>query len=139
MMVNLLYKEEVYAIVGSAMEVYNQLGPGFLEAVYQEAMEIELSERGIQHRPQAELPISYKGRTLKKFYIADFLAFDAIIIEIKAQECLTVHDDAQLINELKATGLEVGVLINFGAKSKLEWKRLILTRKPSIKPIRQGK
>lgn len=138
-MVNLLNKEEVYAIIGSAMGVYNQLGPGFLEAVYQEVLEIELSEHGIPHRPQAELPVSYKGRTLKKFYVADFLAFDAIVVEIKAQDCLTSHDEAQVINELKATSFEVGVLINFGAKSKLEWKRLILTKKSTVKPLTGGK
>ena len=135
MMVDLLYKEEVYAIVGSAMEVYNQLGPGFLEAVYQEALEIEFTERGIANRPQAELPISYKGRTLKKFYIADFLAFDSIVVEIKAQVCLTSQDEAQMINELKASGFEVGVLLNFGAKSKLEWKRKVLTSKSSIRGV----
>ena len=132
-MIDLLYKEEVYAIVGSAMEVYNQLGPGFLEAVYQEALEIEFAERGIPHRPQAELPISYKGRTLKKSYIADFLTFDSVVVEIKAQGSLTSHDEAQVINELKASGLEVGVLLNFGARSKLEWKRKVLTSKPDIR------
>jgi GxxExxY protein len=121
----LLYKDEVYAIVGAAMEVYNTLGPGFLEAVYQEAFEIEMTERGIPFESQQELLIFYKGRQLHKAYLADIIASGKIIVELKALGCLSSHEEAQLLNYLKATGLELGVLINFGAAGKLEWKRMI--------------
>ncbi len=134
-MAELLYKEEVYAVVGAAMEVYNELGSGFLEAVYQEALEIELSLRGIPFEAQKELAIFYKGRRLKKTYAADFLTFGKVIVEIKAIDRLTSGDEGQLLNYQSATGLEVGVLINFGSKSNLEWKRMVETRKP--KPHKQ--
>jgi GxxExxY protein len=126
-MAELLFKEEVYAIVGAAMETYNQLGPGFLEAVYQEALELELEERGIPFHPQQELNILYKGRKLKKTYITDFLAYDKIMVEIKALNHLTPNEVSQLINQMKATGCKVGVLINFGHEDSLEWRRYILT------------
>ncbi len=126
-MTELLLKEEVYKIVGAAMEVYNVLGSGFLEAVYQEAMEIELTERGIPFEPQKELRIIYKERTLRKSYTADFFVFHKIVVEIKAIDRLTSHDEAQLLNYLKATGMQVGVLINFGSADKLEWKRRVWT------------
>ncbi len=121
---NLLYKEEVYAIVGAAMEVHRTLGCGFLEAVYQEALEIELARRGIPYLPQKELPIEYKGTLLKRVYVADFVIYDKVIAEIKANNGLTTIDETQIINYLKATGMRVGVLINFG-KESLEWKRKI--------------
>ncbi len=126
-MVELICKEEVYAIVGAAMEVYNELGPGFLEAVYQEAMEMELAARGIPFESQKELHIYYKGRQLRKTYTADFLVVGKIIVEIKALDRLTSHEEAQLLNYLKATKLQVGVLINFGAARKLEWTRRVRT------------
>jgi len=132
-MTELLCKQEVYSVVGAAMEVYNELGSGFLEAVYQEALEIELTDRGIPFESQRELMIYYKGRRLKKTYAADFLILGKIIVEIKAIDRLTSGDEAQLLNYLSATGLEVGVLINFGAKNNLEWKRLVETR-PSKHP-----
>lgn len=127
-MADLILKDEVYAIVGAALEVYNTLGPGFFEAVYQEALEIELAERSIPVESQKELCIVYKGRRLKKFYVADFVGYGKVIVEIKALNELTSHDEAQVLNYLKATGLEVGVLINFGAPEKLEWKRKVKTR-----------
>ena len=130
-MAELLLKEEVYKIVGAAMEVYNVLGPGFLEAVYQEALEIELTDRGIPFEPQKELRITYKGRTLNKSYTADFFVFGQIVVEIKAADHLTSHDEAQLLNYLKATGMKVGVLINFGTADKLEWKRRVWTKQRS--------
>lgn len=135
-MTDLLYKEEVYAIVGAAMEVYNVLGPGFLEPVYQEALGIEFTSRGIPFEPQKELRISYKEHRLEQKYKADFLGYGKIIVEIKALDCLTSREEAQLLNYLKATGLEVGVLINFGSGGKLEWKRRVLTRKPSANPAK---
>ena len=124
-MAELLYKEEVYAIVGAAIEVHRELGSGFLEAVYQEALEIEMQERGIPHHPQKELRVFYKSRLLKKFYVTDFSCYDCIMVEIKAEKCLTTLDEAQLLNQLKATKFRVGVLINFGSHGKLEWKRYI--------------
>ena len=133
-MAGLIYKEEVYAIVGAAMAVYNELGPGFLEAVYQEALEIELAERIISYSALQEIPIVYKGRRLRKYYVADLVVYEKIIVELKALDRLTGLEEAQLINYLKATGFEVGLLINFGAQNKLEYKRMILTpgRNPRI-------
>ena len=124
-MPKLLYKNEVYAIIGAAMEVYNVLGPGFLESVYQEALEIELSTREISFKSQQELNISYKEHRLRQQYKPDFVVYEKIIVEIKALNQLTSHDQAQLLNYLKATGLPVGILINFGAEKDLEWKRMI--------------
>lgn len=124
-MIELLYKEEVYAIVGAAMEVYNELGHGFLEAVYQEALAIEMTARNVPFAEQQELQISYKQQPLRQKYIADFVAYDKIIIEIKAIKQLGPNEEAQLLNYLKATGLRLGVLINFGHSGRLEWKRMI--------------
>ena len=118
----LILKDEVYQIVGAAMEVSNQLGCGFLEAVYQEALGIELAERAIPHVPQKRIQISYKGRVLSKEYIADFLCHDRIVVEIKAIKAITGIEEAQILNYLKATNLPLGLIINFGAP-RLEWKR----------------
>jgi GxxExxY protein len=130
-MVELLFKEEVYRVIGAAMTVYNELGAGFLEPVYQEALEIELAEQGIQFEPQKELPIYYKGRVLKKRYQADLIVFGKVIVELKALDHLTSRDESQVLNYLKATGLKVALLINFGSEDKLEWKRLVKSRKGS--------
>ena len=124
-MTELIYKDEIYEIVGAAMDVYNELGPGFLEAVYQEAIEIELGNRGIPFRSQAPIRIRYKGQLIAKEYISDLSCFEKIIVELKAIEQLTNRESAQLINYLKATGLKVGLLLNFGAGSALEWKRFV--------------
>lgn len=124
----LIYKEEVYAIVGAAMEVYNTLGAGFLEPVYQEAFEIELASRGIPFGAKRELKISYKDRLLNKSYVADLIVFEKIIVEVKALTNLTSREEAQLLNYLKATGHKVGVLINFGSDRKLDWKRMVFTK-----------
>ena len=107
------------------MEVHRTLGCGFLEAVYQEASLLELEIRGAPVVSQQELEISYKGRKLKQKYKPDFVADGKVIVEIKAIAKLTSIEEAQVINYLKATGCEVGLLINFGAKS-LQWKRLVL-------------
>jgi len=124
-MVELLLKEEVYAVVGAAMEVYNELGPGFLEAVYHEAMEIEAELRSIPYQSHAKLRITYKGRYLKKEYEADMMTHNQLLIEFKALDRLSSKEEAQLLNYLKVTGYRVGLLINFGHPSKLEWKRLV--------------
>jgi GxxExxY protein len=121
----LLCKEEVFKIVGAGMEVYNELGAGFLEGVYQEALELEFLQRGIPFESQAVLAISYKGQPLKKSYIPDFVVFGKVIVELKALDRLSGTEEAQLINYLKATGLRVGVLLNFGRAGELEWKRYV--------------
>ncbi len=125
-MSGLLYKDEAYAIVGAAMEVYNHLGNGFLEAVYQEAPAIEFRLRGIPFQEQVPLTICYKGQPLRQHYVADFVAYDKIIIEIKAIQQLGPNEQAQIINYLKASGLRLGLLINFGTPDKLQHKRIVL-------------
>ena len=118
-----LYADEVYAIVGAAIEVHRTLGPGFLEAVYHEALAIEYLAHNVSFSSQKRLPVTYKGHKLKQYYVADFVCFDKIIVEIKAQSELSSIDDAQLLNYLKATGLRVGLLFNFGSTGTLERKR----------------
>jgi GxxExxY protein len=121
----LLFKDEEFNIVGSAIEVHRELGSGFLEAVYQEAFEIELRARSIPFESQKHLRLSYKGEQLQKEYVADLVVYDKIIVELKALERLSGAEESQIINYLKATGLKVGVLINFGSVGKLEWRRFI--------------
>ena len=117
---------ETFAIIGAAMEVHRELGRGFLELVYQTALALEFQERGIPFKAEVALPIRYKNRLLTCAYRADFVCFESIIVETKAISTLTSADEAQLINELKATGLTRGLLLNFGAAS-LEHKRLIFS------------
>jgi GxxExxY protein len=124
-MTDLLLKDEVYAIIGAAIEVHRELGPGFLEAVYQEAMELELHARNIPFEAQKPLTIMYKEHRLKKEYTPDLLCYEQIIVDLKAIERLSSKDEAQVLNYLKATRLRVGLLINFGSYGKLEWKRLV--------------
>ena len=121
----LVLKDEVYAVVGAAIEVHRELGPGFLEAVYQEAMEAELHHRQIPFEAQKPVTISYKDRVLDKKYFADLVCFNQVLLEIKAIDRLSGNDHAQILNYLKATGFRVGILINFGSHGKLEWKRFI--------------
>ena len=122
----ILYKEESYAIIGAAMEVHNQLGNGFLESVYQEALEIEMNEREIPYKAQSPIEIYYKLKTLDKKFFADFFCYEDIIVEIKAVSQLLPKHEAQLINYLKATNVQLGLLINFG-ESSLKYKRLLNT------------
>ena len=113
-----------YAIIGAAMEVHREKGCGFHEPVYQECLEIELALQGIPFEREKELPIYYKGRLLKKTYQVDFICSGEVLVELKALERLTSREEAQVINYLKASGLKVGLLLNFGAES-LEYKRLV--------------
>jgi len=121
----LAYEELTGQIIGAAMEVHRMLGCGFLEAVYEEALAIELQTRGVLFIAQQELNINYKGRILKQKYRPDMIVGGKVIVEIKALARLTSIEEAQVINYLKATGCTVALLINFGARS-LEWKRLVL-------------
>lgn len=121
----LYYKQEAYAIIGAALKVYNTLGHGFLEAVYQEALEIELNKSGIPFDPQKELTIYYDGKPLKKTYIPDVICYDKIIVEIKAVHALDDGNRAQVHNYLKATGYKLGLLINFGDPDELVWERIV--------------
>lgn len=116
-----------YAILGAAIEVHRQLGPGFLEAVYQHAMALELACRGIPFRQQVDLPIRYKGVRLPCAYRADFTCFDAVIVELKALRAVSGTEEAQVINYLKATSFRTALLLNFGTH-RLSWKRLVDSR-----------
>ncbi|MBR6247985.1 MAG: GxxExxY protein [Muribaculaceae bacterium] len=112
-----IYKEETYKIRGCAMSVHSELGSGFLEKVYQEALALEFKDNNIPFKREAELIISYKGRKLQQHYFADFICYDDIIIEIKAVSELNDNHRSQVFNYLKATGLSMGLLINFGERS----------------------
>lgn len=119
------FKIECYNIIGAAMEVHRELGHGFLEPVYQEALELVLIDKGIPYQREKVLDIYFKGQLLKKKYVADFICYDEVIVELKALSGLTENDLAQVLNYLKATGKKIGLLINFGTNS-LQYKRIIL-------------
>jgi GxxExxY protein len=123
---------ETFAIIGAAMEVHVELGRGFLELVYQTALALEFQERGIPFIAEVALPIRYKKKLLTCAYRADFVCFESVIVETKAIATLTNPDEAQLINELKATGLQRRLLLNFGARS-LEHKRLVLNLSENLR------
>ena len=125
-MSELIFKDEVYAIVGAAMEVHQILGHGFLEPVYQEALEVESRLRRLAFEPQKLLQIRYKEHLLKKEYVADLVYYGRIIAELKALDSLSTREEGQILNYLKATGFKVGLLINFGSRGRLEWKRYVL-------------
>jgi GxxExxY protein len=116
--------QRTYKIIGAALEVHKELGCGFLEAVYQEALEKEFTDQIIPFKAQPIVGIFYKGKALDKTYQPDFICYDEVITEIKAISGLSGTEEAQLINYLKASKLKVGLLINFGSKS-LEHKRFI--------------
>ncbi len=115
---------ETFAIIGSAMNVHKEFGHGFLEAVYQEALEYEFKLNNIPFEKEKYLQVYYKGSVLKCHYQADFVCFDSVIVELKAIQQLTNANEAQVINYLKASGLNRALLINFGASS-LQYKRLV--------------
>ncbi len=120
----IIYKELSYKIVGAAMEVHRELGSGFLESVYDEAFGIELERIGLYFEYQKELPIFYKGKKLEKQFRADYLIEKEILVENKATKGITEIDEAQVHNYLKALGLRLGIIINYGLPS-LEYKRII--------------
>ena len=121
----LIDAEESYAITGAAFQVYKTLGSGFLEAVYQEALEIEFQKRNIPFEKEKELKITYLGHKLKQTYRADFVCYDKIIVELKAVSKLDDSHRSQVYNYLKATGYKLGLLFNFGAYDGLEWERKV--------------
>jgi len=122
-----IYKDEVYNIVGAAFKVANTLGCGFLEAVYQEALGIEFMKGQIPFESQRRMRITYNGITLNKEYIPDFVCYGSIIVEIKAIKQITEIEEAQIINYLKVANMPVGLIVNFGS-TKLQWKRYANTR-----------
>ena len=120
----LLYEEETYLIIGAAMAVHQELGGGFLEAVYQEALEREFLFRNIVYKREIPITIYYKNEPLNKSYITDFMYFGEIIVELKALSALTTEHQAQVLNYLAASRLKLGLILNFG-RSNLEYKRMI--------------
>ncbi len=116
---------EGYAVIGACFEVHREMGNGYLEDVYQESLELKLSERGIPFVIKPKLPIYYKGRLLRKNYEADLIIFNRIIVELKAVKSILPEHEAQLLNYLKSTGKRVGYLVNFGAYPKLDWRRRV--------------
>jgi GxxExxY protein len=124
----LLFRDECYQIVGACLAVHKDKGNGFAEPVYQDALEIELELTGIRFDPQRNYPIHYRGRQLKHTYTPDLLCFDKIIVELKTAKALTDEHRAQVLNYLKVTGLQLGLLVNFGSHPRLEWERIVLTR-----------
>jgi GxxExxY protein len=122
-----------HVIIGAAMEVHRELGRGFLELVYQTALSLEFQDRRIPFKAEVALPVRYKGKLLTCGYRADFVCFEDFLVEIKAIAKLTTADDAQLLNELKATGYQRGLLLNFGSRS-LEVKRLVRTLPNNLRP-----
>jgi GxxExxY protein len=120
--------EQTHAIIGAAMEVHRQLGAGFLEAVYQHALAIEMSARAIPFAREVELPVYYKGEQLNCSYRADFVCYNEVIVELKALNAITGIEEAQLLNYLKATHLERGLLLNFG-RPRLEFRRFVFSHR----------
>jgi GxxExxY protein len=125
-MTELIHEKETYEILGACFEVYKSKGCGFLEGVFQECLEIEFELRGIPTRAQVPMRLEYKGRPLRQSYIADFICYDKVIVELKAVSKLVDEHRAQLMNYLNATGLKVGLLVNFGHFPKVEHERFVL-------------
>ncbi|MGJ8677597.1 MAG: GxxExxY protein [Akkermansiaceae bacterium] len=126
----LLYENETYPLVGAFYDVYNELGSGFLEAVYQEALCMELQERKIPFVQQPKLEIIYKGKQLKQSYQPDIVAHSKIIIELKAVSAIDDSHRSQLHNYLKATSFKLGYLVNFGDPKQLSYERIIRDKNP---------
>ena len=124
----ILYADESYLIMKACFEVYKRLGCGFLESVYQECLEIELNLQKVTYISQAELPVIYRGRKIVHTYKADLICYDQIIVELKAVSVLADEHRAQILNYLNASGLKLGLLINFGHHPKLEYERFVLTK-----------
>jgi len=127
-MVDLLFRDESYAIIGACMKVHSSLGAVFLESVYSEALCKEFEKRKIPFVKEKKLALFYEGEQLKKYFKADFICFDSIIVEIKSKSMLLGIDEKQTVNYLKATEHQLGLLVNFGEKS-LKYKRFVNSNK----------
>lgn len=123
---DIIYKLESYDLMGACFEVYREQGCGFVEPVYQECLELELTDRNIPFRAQVPLALTYKGRPLTSKFIPDFICYDKIIVELKAVSGLTDEHRAQVQNYLRATGLTLGLLVNFAHYPKLQHERIVL-------------
>jgi GxxExxY protein len=128
-MTEIIHKKESYTIIGACFEVYNEKGCGFLEPVYQECLGIEFEYQRIPAIAKPSLALSYRGRILKQTYEPDYVCSEKIIVELKAVSALTDEHRAQLLNYLHATGLELGLLVNFGHYPKLEYERIAKTQR----------
>lgn len=122
---DLIHAGECYKIVGACFEVYNEKGSGFLEPVYHDCLELELALQNIPFHHEPLLPLTYKGRAIKHRYSPDFICWDKVIVEVKAEPRLVDAHTAQLLNYLNATGHALGILVNFGHHPGLEWKRIV--------------
>lgn len=128
----LIFKDECYAIAGACLAVYREMGCGFLESVYQECLEIELTDREIPFVAQSALRLAYRGRPLNQVLQPDLICYGAIIVELKAASRIADEHRAQVLNYLHGSGLRLGLLVNFGHHPGLEWERLVLS------PARRG-
>jgi GxxExxY protein len=125
-MSSILYKLESFEIMGACFAVYRDKGSGFVEPVYQECLEMELGDRKVPFQAQVELALNYKGRPLRSKFKPDFICYDKIVLELKAVSGLTDEHRAQVHNYLRATGMKLGLLVNFGHYPKLEYERIVL-------------
>lgn len=123
---DIVYKEESFAIMGARFNVHNDKGSGFLEPVYQDCMEIELTYQQIPFVPQPRLELFYRETKLKHFYVPDFICHEKIVLELKAVEKIIKEHEAQVFNYLKATGMKLGIIVNFGHYPDLEYKRIVV-------------
>jgi len=124
-MPEIILKDESFKIIGACIEVHKELGSGFLEPIYQEALAVEFEKQNIPFVREKEINVNYKGIYLSKKYLADFICYEKILLELKALNNLNREHESQVLNYLKATGFRLGLLINFGNKS-LEYKRILL-------------
>lgn len=131
-MAELIYPQESYKIMGACFEVYKEKGAGFHEATYQECLEIELGLQGIPFNPKKELRLTHKGHELRTKFIPDLVCYDKIVVELKAVETLADEHEAQVLNYLHATGMELGILVNFGHYPKVQYRRIALTERQAM-------
>jgi GxxExxY protein len=122
----LLYETEAFQIRGAAFEVYRAMGAGFLEAVYQECLEVEFANRGVPFEAHRPLALAYQGQPLRQTYVADFVCYDRVIVELKSVRTIAPEHRAQIVNYLRATDMKLGLLINFSASPKIEIERFVL-------------
>jgi GxxExxY protein len=122
----LLFENEAFQVRGAVFEVYRAMGAGFLEAVYQECLEVEFARRGVPFEAKKPLRLAYRGETLRQTYSADFVCYDRIIVELKAVRAIAPEHRAQTVNYLRVTGMRLGQLINFGSTPQVEIERFIL-------------